>query len=220
MNSKKTTLLLIRILEKIVFDKKLHARWLNTLSFLEYIGARKMLKSLPAEHINNILLTHINEESRHSLFFKKLSKKVLGEDLFFKQEEMFCSQQAETYFQNVDKKAQTIADGENLLNYLYTTYMVETRAVSAYTIYNKILERNNFSFTLQALLKEEENHLDNTTSMIKELDPLWEQHLEQLKQAEYSLYFSLLHDLEEELTQKQVSKSSSLFVNTTSNTTQ
>lgn len=199
MQTKKTTLLLIRILEKILSDTTVHARWLNTLSFLEYIGARKMLKALPAEQLDFTLLSHIQEESRHSLYFKKLAQKVLGKNLYFKKEEMICSQQAEEYFQNVDQKAQTFCRKNPTLNYLYTTYMVEIRALSVYNIYNKILERKEASFRITNILTDEEAHMDFVIKAIKRLDPLADYNCEELKKAEHSFYFSLLHHLEEEV---------------------
>ena len=75
MFTKKTTLLLLKILEKVTSEKALHSRWLNTLSYLEYIGTRKILKSLPAHIFGKVFLEHVNEEARHSLFFKNLAQK-------------------------------------------------------------------------------------------------------------------------------------------------
>lgn len=199
MQSKKLTALLVRILEKIISDKKQHAYWLNTLSFLEYIGTRKILKSLPAKHFNVTLLEHINEEARHSLFFKKLAQKILKKNLSFHFDEMVCAKDAEAYFQKIDKKAKDFAQYNPLLNYLYTTYMIESRAVLVYSIYNKVLDRNNFPFSLNPVLKDEEKHLDFVVASIRQLDPFAEKHFEELKTCEYSEYFSLLISLEEKI---------------------
>jgi hypothetical protein len=46
----------------IVVDKKLHARWLNTFSYLEYIGFRKIVKSQMAEALTNKVISHALEE--------------------------------------------------------------------------------------------------------------------------------------------------------------
>jgi hypothetical protein len=48
----------------IVVDKKLHARWLNTFSYLEYIGFRKIVKSQMAEALTNKVISHALEEGR------------------------------------------------------------------------------------------------------------------------------------------------------------
>ncbi|MGI9548498.1 MAG: hypothetical protein ACR2M7_00750 [Bdellovibrionales bacterium] len=210
MQTKKTTLLLIKILEKIVSDKDLHGLWLNTLSFLEYIGTRKMLKALPASCLNETLLAHINEESRHSLFFKKLSHKVSGKQFCFAEHEMICSKEAETYFQQIDKEATSFSRSNPILNYLYTTYTVELRAILLYSIYSKILKRNEFPFTLNFVLKEEEQHLAAVMQSIKTLDPFAEQNFEELKEFEHRAYFSLLRKLEQKIFHPSTSKAKDL----------
>jgi len=199
MQTKKTTLLLIKILEYIVSDDNLHSRFLNTLSFLEYIGTRKMLKSLPASSLNASFLEHINEESRHSLFFKKLAKKISGKDVSFLDYEMLCRIPAEKYFQKMDQEAMTISRSNTILNYLYTTYIVESRATSVYSIYSKILRRNQFHFTLNSILKDEFKHLETVIGSIKKLDPFADHNFETLKEHEHLAYFSLLRSLENEI---------------------
>ncbi len=37
------------LVDRIVADPALHARWLNTFSYLEYVGFRKIVKSQKAE---------------------------------------------------------------------------------------------------------------------------------------------------------------------------
>ena len=199
MQSKKTNLLLIKILEKIVSDQNLHARWLNTLSFLEYIGTRKILKSLPAHIFDETLLEHMNEEARHSLFFKRLVKKISNKNLSFQGHEMLCPKQAENYFQQIDKQAETISRSNPILNYLYTTYIIESRATLVYIMYSKILIRNNFSFTINSIIKEEEQHLEMVMHSIRKLDPFSEQNFEELKESEHQIYFTLLRSLEAEV---------------------
>ena len=210
MQTKKTTLLLIKILEKIVSDKELHGLWLNTLSFLEYIGTRKMLKALPASCLNETLLAHINEESRHSLFFKKLSHKVSGKQFFFAEHEMICSKEAENYFQQIDQEARSFSRSNPTLNYLYTTYTVELRAILLYSIYSKILKRNQLPFTLNFVLKEEEQHLAAVMQSIKTLDPFAEQNFEELKEFEHRAYFSLLRKIEQKIFHPSASKAKDL----------
>ena len=63
-------------LETLFINPKLHAKFLNTLSFLEYTGARKIVKSQDAEDIDMEKLSHMAEEIRHALMFKRFSNKV------------------------------------------------------------------------------------------------------------------------------------------------
>src|ERR1700730_12813184 len=62
----------------IVPDPALHARWLNTFSYLEYVGFRKIVKSQLAEVLAAAILGHACEEGRHALGLKKLAIKLGG----------------------------------------------------------------------------------------------------------------------------------------------
>ena len=201
MLTKKTTLLLLKILEKVTSNKKLHSKWLNTLSYLEYIGTRKILKSLSSTSIDIQLLEHINEESRHSLFFKKLAYKQTRKPLGFRPDEMISSQQASDYFQKVDHYASKFSFANPMLNYFYTTYVVERRVLIVYTLYNDLLKRKKFSFSLQSILNDEKEHFDFVLKKIKETDLFWKSNLEDIKHFEHQKYFSLLIAFEQELFQ-------------------
>ena len=63
-------------LHAVMDDARLHSLWLNTLSFLEYTGARKIAKALPQTAFNERLLEHFSEETQHSLYFKRLARKA------------------------------------------------------------------------------------------------------------------------------------------------
>ena len=198
MRTKKTTLLLLKILEKIISSRSLHSRWLNTLSYLEYIGLRKMLKSLPAGLLDKTLLDHINEEARHSLFFKNLAQKTAQKNLSFKDDELLASQAGRAYFQQVDHYSLKFSS-DPAVNYLYTTYAVEQRAVVLYSLYNDLLKKQSCSFSLQPVLNDESRHLDCVLQKIQEMDPLWEKNLEEITHFEHQKYFSFLIDLEKEV---------------------
>ena len=183
------------ILEEIVSYRALHGRWLNTLSFLEYIGTRKILKSLPADILDEILLSHISEEAFHSLFFKKLARKVTQNNYSFREEELLLPEKCEDYFQNLDKKAESLSGGNKVLNYLYTTWIVETRAVNVYSLYNQILQAKRFPFTLNPILKDEEKHLKQVKNLIEKMDSRYEAHFQELMAFERKEFTSLLKDL-------------------------
>ena len=171
-------------LEKIISCPKLHGLWLNTLSFLEYMGTRKMAKALPQGIFDETLLDHLSEEARHSLYFKKLANRVTKESFCFQNEELLAGEAARTYFQRLDKKAQSISGGKTFLNYILTTWLIEQRAVLVYTIYNQLLLQKKFSFSLSSLLKEEVGHLIHVKNSIREFNFNYEKTLSILKTFE------------------------------------
>ena len=201
IRTKKTTLLLLKILETVTSHKDLHAKFLNTLSYLEYIGARKMLKSLPASILDKTFLEHINEEIRHSLFLKSLAQNLAKKSSSFKEQELIAGSTASHYFQEVDHYGLKFSFSNPVLNYLYTTYAIEQRAILFYSLYNDILKKKNFPFSMQTILNDELEHLDHVLKKIQEMDPFWEVNLEEISQFEHQKYFSFLINLEKEVSE-------------------
>ena len=58
-------------LERIVAQPAIHARFINTLSRLEYVGARKLMKSQDSSGLDRETLQHLVEETRHAWMLKK-----------------------------------------------------------------------------------------------------------------------------------------------------
>ncbi len=122
-------------------DPRLHARWLNTFSFLEYIGFRKIVKSQRAEMLNSTILGHALEEGRHALRLKKLAIHIGGRDFEnYAPELMICGEEAEDYFQSLDHdcEAQFMDRSEKdraKLTYHYVTWLIERRALDVYAVY-------------------------------------------------------------------------------------
>ena len=201
------------VLKRIVSRRTLHGRWLNTLSFMEYIGTRKILKSLPAEILNETLLCHIHEEASHSLFFKRLARKVEGEDRLpaeggrcFRKEEMLTPAEGSIYFQSLDRKSAELSGGSALLNYLYTTWTLETRATAVYLLYNRILKNAGAPFSLNPVLKDEKKHLQQVKHSIEKIDADCRARFKELKEFEEKAFSRFLQNLEKE-TLKPESKS-------------
>ena len=189
------------ILEMITSRRELHGRWLNTLSFLEYIGTRKILKSLPADILDETLLSHISEEAFHSLFFKRLARKITLKNYSFREEELLIPKESERYFQNLDKRSGEVSNANEMLSYFYTTWIVETRAVAVYSLYNRILKAKQFPFTLNPILKDEEKHLIQVKDSIEEMDPRHQSHFRELVEFEEEEFTRFLQYLEREVFQ-------------------
>lgn len=64
-----------KILEKICANAELHAKWLNTLAYLENCGARKISACQHPRGVDTLMLKHAAEESRHAFFLKSLINK-------------------------------------------------------------------------------------------------------------------------------------------------
>ena len=60
-----------QVLSELVKHNELHAKFLNTISLMEYMGARKIVKSQLEKNVDSEVLAHMTEEIRHAQIFKK-----------------------------------------------------------------------------------------------------------------------------------------------------
>ena len=172
------------LLNKILSHPHSAPRFFNTLSLLEYIGARKILKSQNQENLSLELLTHMNEEIRHSMILKKMALKLSdGLCKTFEEHDLLCGKEAVHYFQTVDHAAEKQFGEKNFWkNYLITTFLIEERANQLYPLLDEVLGELGLPKVMAGILKEEEKHLGliqkwagevpGLLSKIKELTPL------------------------------------------------
>ncbi len=188
-------------LREIAKTPHLHARFLNTLSLLEYMGSRKILKSQRAESITLELLSHTAEEIRHAQTFKKLALKVgEGKVESYAQEHLFCGAEAAAYFQTIDQSAaQHLGHPDPWTNYLLTTLLIEERANQIYPFYEDVLASVGYPGHLKLIVREENSHLQDITARIEEITPLTPALLTELRAIEGAAFTRFTASLRKEL---------------------
>jgi hypothetical protein len=178
----------------IVADDALHARWLHTFSYLEYVGFRKIVKSQRAEALTAEILTHALEEGRHALGLKKIALKIGGEAFAnYAPETMLCGDEAEDYFQSLDGACdEAFADRPEALRaklvYCYVTWLIERRALQVYGLYKDALGSSPVAGRIAGLLMEEEKHLSDVEAEIGAADPDFATRAPKLEAIEATLY--------------------------------
>ena len=65
------------LLDQVISVPAKHYLWLRSLSYLEYIGYRKMVKALGYDEVNRGVFRHLSDEIRHSYMLRELAEKVL-----------------------------------------------------------------------------------------------------------------------------------------------
>jgi rubrerythrin len=148
-----------KLLDTITDDTNAEARWLNTLSLLEYIGARKIGRTMCREHPSAVVLDHWADETRHAYAFKQLCEMVSGGEC----DDYLCKEEAINYFQQLDERASTWvskATGEEdpRQNYLLVTTLVERRAMMVYPLYRAATKSDEVRDEVQAIIVEEQDH--------------------------------------------------------------
>ena len=182
------------ILKTIVKNRDFHAKWLNTLSHLEYIGTRKIIKSQLAKNINYETLKHIQEESRHALFFKRiLVKKFENLCPSYSVEFLLGGKSGENYFQELDTFVnQQLKNEKSDLTYFYVTLLIEERALKLYELYNQVLVEEDAGFNLNSLIKEEVNHLQDTQAALNNSDPLFQERIVKFRNKEDDFFHAFI----------------------------
>lgn len=191
-------------LQNIVKAPSIHARFLNTLSRLEYVGARKLMKSQDSSDLSKDTLQHLVEETRHAWMLKKLACRLDPQVAAgFSAALTLAGDEGEAYFQALDaevSKTVTLSDAAELslgkLHYLYTSWLVELRAVAFYSAYEPLLRHAQVPNVLSGILGDETHHLDAMQQSIRAADPRFESHVSHLLESEASLFQSFWREVE------------------------
>jgi len=185
----------------VVADPALHARWLNTFSYLEYVGFRKIVKSQRTEVLTAAILGHACEEGRHALGLKKLAIKLGGAQFdSYAPETLLCGEEAEAYFQDLDQAcdaafADRSGEQRGKLTYCYVTWLVERRALDVYQVYKRALGESEIARKLGGLLAEETKHLADVEALLHAGDPDFSTRSTEFKAVEAALYQNFIDAL-------------------------
>jgi hypothetical protein len=193
------------LLERIIPDVALHARFVNTLSRMEYVGVRKILKSRRAEHLDLDGLQHILDEAVHALRLKKAATALAGREpgrvQTFADADTLAGDAGEDYLQALDRRAEEalgdLPEAERPeANYLLTSAAIEVRSQVFYPIYDERLQSLGAGFSVAAISKDEDRHLAEMAGGLARQLGEWRSRLEPVLAAEEALFGRLLTAIE------------------------
>jgi len=185
------------IIIKIVQNKKNHAKWLNTLSFMENAGARKISRSEDVQKVSLIQLKHAAEEHRHAYYLKKQIAKLHSDDLpYYFNHQLLAATHTRYYLHALDIKCcKYLKQNLNLYGadlkyaaYLFVTYVIEVRADDLYPIYQSVLTKFNQKVMVKSIIIEEEGHLEEMISELENFHPDWKLHAQEIQNMELGLF--------------------------------
>lgn len=186
--------------------KPILGRFFNTLSFMEYIGARKIIKSQPQEKLHEDVLSHMYEEIRHAYVLKKAAMRFAPEICeTYSAEALLAGSAAANYMKAVDKAAvEKFNEQDPWLCYLYTTLLVEERANQYYLLIDEALEAQGYSPIFRGILVEEERHLADITTALQQYPHSFER-LPLLREIEAVAFDEYLSAMQIELKTESIS---------------
>lgn len=196
------------VINKLITNPEIFGKFLNTLSMMEYIGARKILKSQCQNSIDLVILNHANEEIRHAQVLKKAAQKFLKIDpLDYSLDNLFCSESAGHYFQTVDRAVGEILSNV-YLKYVLTTYLIEIRAIDFYQQLERILTSVYQHSIFRGILVEEDRHLNEVTTIVeRNIDSTHIQFLKDLEKKAFSQWIKVLENMLKNHTDPRKSRS-------------
>ena len=202
-----------KLLNHIVLEPKLHVKWLNTLSYMDNAGARKISACVHKAFVNLIQLKHAAEEHRHAYYLKKQIIKLIPDAcvnyepiyLLAPKATMYYLHQLDIQVCRLLKKEFNL-DGEDLkyAAYLFVTYAIEVRADELYPIYQDILTAHQQKVMVKSIIVEEEGHLEEMISQLKEFHSEWNIYANQVKQLEEVLFMNWISAIENELNNVEI----------------
>ncbi len=160
------------LLKKIVATSETYGRFLNTLSMLEYVGARKIIKSQEQEQINEQLLSHVAKEIHHALVIKCAAKKYAGNMCDnYVLGGLLCGLEAYRYFQMVDHAIQLeLGDQADAWRaYVYTSVVIETRGILVYSLFDEVLQEVGKPKVFDDIIPDQQSNLTHLAKIMHTL---------------------------------------------------
>ncbi|CAM3429887.1 hypothetical protein ELOC111193_04405 [Elizabethkingia occulta] len=186
-----------KIIEAIILDNEIHAKWLNTLSFMENAGARKISACEDPVTVDLIQLKHAAEEHRHAYYLKKQILKLIPDYCInYKADEMLAHGYTRQYLHRLDMQASRFLkdtfqlDGKALryASYLFVTYAIEVRADELYPVYQEALDKTKSRVMVKSIILEEEGHLEEMIQQLERFHENWENYAGEVLKIENQLF--------------------------------
>lgn len=166
------------VISKAISSPLSHAQWLNTLSYLENCGARKIAACEHPTRVRSEMLKHAAEEFRHAFYLKLQIGKVSAIDLIdYRKESLLGGIGSGQYIAKLDLQICRLLkhsfdlpmDQIKATAYLLVTYAIEKRASILYPIYQDALIASQSKVTVRAIIAEEDRHLADIEEEIKNI---------------------------------------------------
>lgn len=187
----------------IIRSDALHAKWLNTLSFLENCGARKIAACEHPTLVKEEMLKHAAEEFRHAHHLKRQIRRITSSSLdTYSLSCMLGGTATLHYLTALDVHTSRYLKMRGLSRtaikeaaYLLVTYAIELRAEALYPIYDAVLRETNSRVTVRSIMLEEQEHLNEMHEGLKKL-PDGSAHAKHICSLEHRLYERWLKNLQ------------------------
>lgn len=151
-------------LDRLVADSSLEVEWLDLLSQLEYVGCRKILKSVPYENVTSEILQHVAEEASHAALLKNVAE-TLGLPKRGWDQGRF-REIGWRYFTQLDETICHLPHSAKAGFYPSVTWAVESRVLKVYPQYIEKTNEPSVRRVLRRILAQEQSHSSGFASAV------------------------------------------------------
>jgi hypothetical protein len=194
-----------QLLPGILASPPLHAKWLNTLSYLENCGARMIAACEHPTQVEEEVLKHAAEEFRHAHYLKQQIERVCPTPLpNYSLPYLLGGTASLHYLRALDLHTSRYLTTHKLpttLAYLLVTYAIELRAEELYPLYDALLRQAGSRVTVKSILLEEKEHLNEMREGLSQI-PSGFTHAAHICSLEATLYAKWLSSLFFEVIQR------------------
>ncbi|GAB4192293.1 MAG: hypothetical protein Tsb0015_14470 [Simkaniaceae bacterium] len=187
------------LLQKIVSRPLWHAKFLNTLSYLENCGAKLIAGSQHPSMVPKEILKHAAEEFRHAYYLKAQLKKIefYGRCLpTYQRHELLGGHKAKHYLYRLNIEISRFLKEKNIsethlkeFGYLLVTYAIEKRAEQLYPLYQEVLQSMDSTVSVAGIIREELHHLAEISRELLETSAnIWKRDVCQIELAHFTLW--------------------------------
>ena len=146
---------LLDFLAALTASPKTELEWIDLLSQLEYVGCRKIVKSIGFESVSLEVLRHVSEEASHAYLLKAVVEEggIVGRS--WRQGRF--AEAGWGYFQNLDRRISALP-GSDGLRYPAVSWAIERRVLAVYPAYLGLTRNESLAKALRRILAQEERH--------------------------------------------------------------
>ncbi|MCH9627262.1 MAG: hypothetical protein S4CHLAM2_08970 [Chlamydiales bacterium] len=173
-----------RLLRSLIANPKKHVKWLNTLSYLENAGARKIAKAEHPTLVKQEMLKHAAEEFRHAHYLKQQIGKLTSSPPA-DYSDLLGGHLTRRY---LDRLELGVCRLTTIKLYPLVTYAIEKRAQQLYPLYQKALKESGSKVTVMSIIKEEEGHLEEMELELGEC--LYKEHVCEIEEKIYQSWIA------------------------------
>jgi hypothetical protein len=146
---------LLDLLGALTASPTLELEWIDLLSQLEYVGCRKIVKSIGFESVSLEVLRHVSEEASHAYLLKAVVEEggIAGRSW----RDGRFAEAGWGYFQALDRRISALP-GSDGLRYPAVSWAIERRVLVVYPAYLRVTRNESLKRALRRILAQEERH--------------------------------------------------------------